>query len=110
LGCAPERAKFLRWLVFIVANIYPTFTYADDPSRFVARNVAHFLAAIKIEVIPGPIDCQERTVDEQPLPPQIQRPQKWHAFEEAKKQRWIAQRTSIAIDIDEWSTVNALEV
>src|SRR5690606_18819774 len=26
---------FLRWLVFIVANIYPTFTYADDPSRFV---------------------------------------------------------------------------
>src|SRR5437868_13539616 len=23
-----ERANFLRWLVFIVANIYPTFTYA----------------------------------------------------------------------------------
>jgi len=33
---APERAKFLRWLVFVVANIYPTFTYADVPSRFVA--------------------------------------------------------------------------
>lgn len=31
----PTRAKFLRWLVFIVANIYPTFTYADDPARFV---------------------------------------------------------------------------
>lgn len=30
-----ERPRFLRWLVFIVANIYPTFTYADDPSRFV---------------------------------------------------------------------------
>jgi GST-like protein len=30
-----ERARFLRWLVFLVANIYPTFTYADDPARFV---------------------------------------------------------------------------
>ena len=37
---APERGKFLRWLVFIVANIYPTFTYADDPSRFVSVNAA----------------------------------------------------------------------
>src|SRR4029079_14319468 len=36
----PERASFLRWLVFIVANIYPTFTYADDPSRFVSVNAA----------------------------------------------------------------------
>lgn len=31
-----ERATFLRWLVFLVANIYPTFTYADDPARFVS--------------------------------------------------------------------------
>jgi GST-like protein len=30
------RGPFLRWLVFVVANIYPTYTYADDPSRFVA--------------------------------------------------------------------------
>jgi GST-like protein len=37
---APERQKFLRWLVFLVANIYPTFTYADDPARFVAMNAA----------------------------------------------------------------------
>lgn len=37
---APERAAFLRWLVFIVANIYPTFTYADDPARFVALEAA----------------------------------------------------------------------
>jgi GST-like protein len=29
------RPGFLRWLVFVVANIYPTFTYADDPARFV---------------------------------------------------------------------------
>ena len=37
---APERGKFLRWLVFIVANIYPTFTYADDPARFVSVSAA----------------------------------------------------------------------
>lgn len=36
----PERADFLRWLVFIVANIYPTFTYGDVPGRFVVDPVA----------------------------------------------------------------------
>ncbi len=30
-----DRAVFLRWLVFLVANIYPTYTYGDDPARFV---------------------------------------------------------------------------
>jgi GST-like protein len=30
-----ERPAFLRWLVFTVANLYPTFTYADIPGRFV---------------------------------------------------------------------------
>ncbi len=38
---APERAAFLRWLVFIVANIYPTFTYGDEPARFVPEASAH---------------------------------------------------------------------
>lgn len=37
---SPDRSSFLRWLVFIVANIYPTYTYADDPSRFVAQESA----------------------------------------------------------------------
>ena len=36
----PARPQFLRWLVFTVANIYPTFTYADDPQRFVADAAA----------------------------------------------------------------------
>jgi GST-like protein len=36
----PTRPRFLRWLVFLVANIYPTFTYADDPARFVAGETA----------------------------------------------------------------------
>jgi GST-like protein len=36
----PTRPQFLRWLVFFVANIYPTFTYADDPKRFVSDETA----------------------------------------------------------------------
>lgn len=31
----PARAAFLRWLIYIVANIYPCFTFADVPTRFV---------------------------------------------------------------------------
>lgn len=31
----PVRPAFLRWLVFLVANIYPCFTFADLPGRFV---------------------------------------------------------------------------
>lgn len=36
----PTRPAFLRWLVFMVANIYPTFTYADVPARFVEHEAA----------------------------------------------------------------------
>lgn len=36
----PVRPDFLRWLVFLVANVYPTFTYADDPARFVPGEAA----------------------------------------------------------------------
>jgi GST-like protein len=45
---APERIDFLRWLVFLVANIYPTYTYADEPDRFVADAAARdrFRAAV----------------------------------------------------------------
>lgn len=31
----PDRAAFLRWLAFLVAALYPTFTYGDDPGRWV---------------------------------------------------------------------------
>jgi len=34
------RPQFLRWLVFLVTNVYPTFTYADDPRRFVHEEAA----------------------------------------------------------------------
>jgi GST-like protein len=32
-----DRAAFLRWLFFIVTNIYPTYTYGDHPPRFVTE-------------------------------------------------------------------------
>jgi len=31
------RAAFYRWSVFLVAAIYPTFTYGDDPGKWVAN-------------------------------------------------------------------------
>lgn len=45
---AQERATFLRWLIYLVANIYPTFTYGDVPSRFVSVEAAQapFRAAL----------------------------------------------------------------
>jgi GST-like protein len=45
---APKRPAFLRWLIFLVANIYPTYTYADDPARFVADAAAQggFLTSV----------------------------------------------------------------
>lgn len=35
---AAERAAFLRWLIFLVASIYPSFAYSDAPERFVPGN------------------------------------------------------------------------
>ena len=31
---APERPQFLRRLIWLVASVYPTFTYADYPERW----------------------------------------------------------------------------
>jgi len=32
--------EFLRWLIFLVANVYPTFTYGDFPQRWVSGKAA----------------------------------------------------------------------
>jgi GST-like protein len=37
---AASRPFFLRWLIFLVATLYPTFTMGDDPSRWVSDEVA----------------------------------------------------------------------
>ena len=43
------RPAFLRWQVFLVTNVYPTFSYADVPSRFVKIEAAQtpFRAAVE---------------------------------------------------------------
>lgn len=40
-----ERAAFLRWLIFLVAAIYPAFSYADTPTRFVSAAEAEAFKA-----------------------------------------------------------------
>ncbi|WP_199262444.1 glutathione S-transferase family protein [Paracoccus binzhouensis] len=37
---APERPRFLRWLIFLVAQVYPCFTFGDDPARFLSDKAA----------------------------------------------------------------------
>lgn len=48
LPTEPCRGRFLRWLTFCVSTIYPTFTYADLPARFVpmAEARAGFVACV----------------------------------------------------------------
>jgi len=36
----PQRVVFLRWLIFLVAAVYPTFTYGDVPERWVEGDAA----------------------------------------------------------------------
>jgi len=36
----PTRAAFYRWAVFIVAAVYPTYTYGDDPGKWVPDEAA----------------------------------------------------------------------
>jgi len=37
---SPDRAAFLRWLLFLVAAVYPTFTFGDFPERYLADPAA----------------------------------------------------------------------
>lgn len=75
---APERAAFLRWVVYLVANIYPTFTYADVPSRFVEVEAAQkpFRAAL---------DAYEKRL--------------WTYVEAAAKGPWFLGERSSAMDL-----------
>lgn len=44
-----DRAAFLRWLIFLVAAIYPTFVVGDSPGRYIASEQADALQARMIE-------------------------------------------------------------
>lgn len=43
---SPDRARFLRWLVWLVANIYPTFTFGDYPERWVDAETGRLTQAV----------------------------------------------------------------
>lgn len=76
---APERAAFLRWLVFLVANIYPTFTYADLPGRFVTAGGEVAQKAFRAEV-----DAYARRL--------------WAVVEAAAGSPWLLGRRMSALD------------
>jgi GST-like protein len=51
-GLAPplghaDRPAFLRWLVWLAAAVYPTFTYADYPDRWVGAQPEAFKARVE---------------------------------------------------------------
>jgi len=71
------RPDFLRWLIFLVANVYPTFTYADDPRRFVPEASAE---AFRVNVAA----YKERL---------------WHQVDEAAKAPWFLGQNFSALDI-----------
>ena len=75
---SPERAAFLRWLIFLVANVYPTFTYADIPGRFV-----------EIEAAQQPFVS---TVD-------AYRDRLWHQVEGEAKAPWFLGERFSALDL-----------
>lgn len=37
---AAERPEFLRWVMFLVGAVYPTFTFGDVPARYVTGKAA----------------------------------------------------------------------
>jgi GST-like protein len=40
-----QRAEFFRWLAFLVAAVYPTYTYGDAPARWVGEEAGPKLRA-----------------------------------------------------------------
>lgn len=73
---SPDRVAFLRWLVFLVAAVYPTFTYGDDPKRW---------------VVTTPDELRRSTDD--------QRKRLWQQLEDAAGSPWFLGETYSALDI-----------
>lgn len=73
---ASERAEFLRWLIYLVAAIYPTFVFGDMPERYVRDDPAYF---------------QQRMIE--------RRQELWQIIEAAAKDPWFLGQRYSAIDI-----------
>ncbi|MCJ8156971.1 glutathione S-transferase family protein [Sphingomonas sp. LaA6.9] len=73
---SPERARFLRYLVWLVTNVYATFTYADYPERWA----------------PGDADTLRDTVIDY-------RKRLWRWFEGEARAPWVLGATMSVLDI-----------
>jgi len=78
----PARPVFLRWLLFLVAALYPTFTYGDDPSRYVSGTEAQR-------------ELRARTY--------AQREDMWRLVEGAAASPWFLGERRSAIDVYVWA-------
>jgi GST-like protein len=74
----PARPQFLRWLVFLVAKLYPTFTYADDTGRFVKDEAA-------AQAFRGAVDEYRQRL--------------WHIVDDAAGATWFLGNRFSALDI-----------
>ena len=79
-----SRPLFLRWLVYLVASLYPTFTYGDDPSRYVSA---------------------ERARKELRTSTDLQREGMWKQVEAASGSPWFLGASLSAIDLYVWAMV-----
>jgi len=77
----PTRPAFLRWLIFLVASIYPTFTYGDDPSRYVNEQDAR---------------------DELRAVTDAERQRAWRQIETGIEGPWVLGETRSALDLYVW--------
>ena len=77
----PTRPAFLRWLIFLVATIYPTFTYGDDPSRYVNETEAQGELRAVTDA-----ECQRA----------------WRQIETSIAGPWMLGRTRSALDLFVW--------
>jgi GST-like protein len=75
---APERPAFLRWLIFLVGAIYPTFTYADIPERWTFEG--------------APADELRRRIF-------VHREAMWRHLEEQVRVPWFLGERSCALDL-----------
>jgi GST-like protein len=72
----PLRRELLRWLMFLVAAVYPTFTYGDEPEKWIGE--------------PG--DSLRQSTDEH-------RNSLWRLVEGAVRGPWFLGETPSALDI-----------
>jgi GST-like protein len=77
----PVRPAFLRWLVFLVASVYPTFTYGDDPARYVNEQEAR---------------------DELRAVTDAERQRAWRQIETGIAGPWVLGETRSALDLYVW--------